>query len=213
MTLSAGDWRQGGRWLGRHSVWPYLFIFGVVLLVGGAIRTAHIINCREWPQVTGEVVSCELVRGLLREGVAKARLEMTYAYTVAGTPYQGHRIRITGNKESYEAIRTMLKRYRRGGPVVVHHHPGNPARAVLDTSFSWGGLLPLLYGFGLVMLSVTGFLRRWRLTSAHWFDGPEPPASVGKMCFEDHLLGFLGLLTIVGIPFLWWALIKMYAGY
>ena len=212
-ALTAAEWRQGARWLGRNSVWPYLFIFGMVLMGFGGVRAGHVLNCRDWPTATGEVVASELVRGLMREGVAKAGLEITYAYSVGAASYEGHRISYAGNKAGYEAIRTMLKQYRQGSTVTVYHHPGNPALAVLDPTFDWRALLPLFYGVGFVTVSTLGFFRRWRLTSANWFDGLHPEATAGRMRFEDFLLGFLGLLTILGIPFLWWALIKMYAGH
>ena len=214
MALSAALRRQGYHWLGRRGVWPYLFVVGVVLIGFGAYRANHLITCDQWPTVTGEVSSCELVRGLMREGVAKASLEMTYAYRVDGVTYEGHRISFAGNKADYQAIRAMLKRYRPGTPVTIFHHPGKPARAVLDPTYSWRGFKPLLYGLVLLGVATMGLLRGWRLTSAHWFDDAriEKPAS-GRMSFEDILLGLLGLLTIAGIPFLWWALIKLYAGH
>lgn len=209
MALSAAGWRQGFRWLGHRSVWPYLFVVGMVLLVFGAYRANHIINCAQWPTVTGEVVSCELVRGLMREGVAQANLAMTYAYQVDGIAYEGHRISYAGNKADYEAIRVMLKRYRPGTPVTVFHHPGNPVHAVLDPTYTWRGFKPLIYSLLLMAVSVLGVLRGWRLTTSNWCEEP----STGKMSFEDFILGLLGFLTIACIPFLWWALIKLYAGH
>jgi hypothetical protein len=148
----------------------------------------------------------------MREGVAKASLEMTYAYTVNGSDYEGHRISYAGNKAGYDEIRAMLKHYRPESPVSVYHHPGDPSLALLDPSFNWRGLWPLFWGLGMVTAALVGMVRGWRLTSADWFDPPAPQGARGKMRFEDFLLGFLGLLTIAAIPFLWWALIKMYAG-
>jgi hypothetical protein len=213
MALSANEWRRGYRWLGRRSVWPYLFIVGLVLLGFGAFRANHIINCAQWPTVTGEVVSCELVRGLMREGVAQASLAMTYAYRVDGVAYEGHRISYAGNKADYEEIRAMLKRYRQGTPVTIFHHPGSPAHAVLDPTYSWRGFKPLIYGFALMGVASMGILRGWRLTSANWFDDSAIDTPTGKMRFEDFILGLLGFMTIACIPFLWWALIKLYAGH
>lgn len=213
MAFSNTGWRQGLRLLGRHSVWPYLLVFGLVLLGFGAVRASHIVGCPQWPRVTGEVVSCELVRGLMREGVAKASLEMVYAYSVDGAAYEGNRISYAGNKADYQEIRAMLKRYREGTPVTVYHHPGNPTHAVLDPTFNWGGFKPLFYGLGMVAVAIMGLVRGWRLTSSNMFDAGETGKPRGKMSFEDYLLGTLGLLTIAGIPFLWWALIKMYAGH
>jgi hypothetical protein len=213
-SRSAAGWRRAYVWLGQRSVWPYLFVVGVVLLGFGAFRANHIIGCAQWPTVTGEVVSCELVRGLMREGVAQASLAMTYAYRVNGVAYEGHRISYAGNKADYEAIRAMLKRYRQGTAVTIFHHPGNPAHAVLDPTYTWRGFKPLLYGLGSVGVAIMGILRGWRLTSAGWFnESRAKKASSGKMSFEDFLLGLLGFLTIVCIPFLWWALIKLYAGH
>lgn len=211
-ALSATGWRQGLRWLGRRSVWPYLLIVGSLLLVFGAYRANHIVHCAQWPTVTGEVVSCELERGLMREGVAQARLAMTYAYQVDGAAHEGHRISYAGNKADYEAIRAMLKRYRQGTPVTVFHHPGNPAHAVLDPTYSWKSFKPLFYGLALVGVSILGLLRGWRLTTANWGETSSTHKQTGKMSFEDFLLGLLGLLTIASLPFLWWALIKLYAG-
>lgn len=212
MALSAAGWRQGLRWLGRWSVWPYLLIVGLLLLVFGAYRANHIVHCAEWPTVTGEVVSCELVRGLMREGVAQASLAMTYTYQVDGGAYQGHRISYAGNKADYEAIRAMLKRYRQGTPVTVYHHPGSPTHAVLDPTYSWRSFKSPFYGLALVVVSILGVVRGWRLTTANWGEKSSADKPAGKMSFEDFLLGLLGFLTIASLPFLWWALIKLYAG-
>lgn len=214
MAFYARGWRQVYRWLSRQSVWPYLFVLGMVLFAFGVYRANHFIHCAKWPTVVGEVVSCELVRGLMREGAAQASLAMTYAYQVNGVAYEGHRISYVGNKADYQAIRVMLNRYRQGTAVTIFHHPGNPALAVLDPTYDWRGFKPLLYGLGLMGIAIMGILRGWRLTSADWFnESHSKKTASGKMSFEDFILGLLGLLTIACIPFLWWALIKLYAGH
>ncbi|MDJ0781279.1 MAG: DUF3592 domain-containing protein [Desulfosarcinaceae bacterium] len=209
----ADGWRRHLKWLGRHSVWPYLFLVGVALLGGGVVRTGHILSSPGWPSVAGEVISSHLSRGPLREGVARASLELTYTYTVNGAAYAGHRIRYAGAATNDESIRAMRNTYRKGAAVTVYYHPDDPAHALLDPSFSWRGLAPLYHGMWVVGLAILGFVRRWRLTATDWFDAPAGhTANDRKMTFEDFLLGLMGLLTLLGIPFLWWALMKMYAG-
>lgn len=189
-------------------IWVTAALVGISILWSGTLRTQRMLMCPDWPVVTGKVKKSELKRGIMREGSMKHHYDMIYQYTVSGKTYQSGCISFSGIHAS-EDIQTLLAKYRPGQNVEVRYHPKHPELAALEADIAWRGFRLALFGLLFTGLGVTGFWRRWPLQTNYLFReyDPEKPLTL-----HGAVLGTLGMLSCLGIVWLWWELIKMYAG-
>lgn len=190
-------------------LWVAVAVIGFSLLGAGALRAQRILASQGWPETDGVVVTSDLQRGVLREGGLKYQYQILYRYTVNGTTYQSKRLSFGGRKSDHSSGQLLLSTYPNGHLVSVHYNPTNPALAVLETGRSWRGFQQLVYGMVLACLGVAGFWRRWPMQSDYLFRERDPDQ---PLTYLSAFLGTLGLLTCLGIAWIWWELIKMYAG-
>jgi len=189
--------------------WIAMALVGAVVLGAGALQSQRMLACRGWPAADGVVQISEVMRGPLREGRLKFSYHIVYRYTVQGKPYQSERLSFGRRDRVDRDPQSLAAAYPPNSPVTVYFHPARPGLAVLETELSWRGFMPLLLGLVLTCLGAAGFWCRWPMQTDYLFreHDPEQPLTV-----QRFLLGTLGLLICLGIFWLWWELIKMYAG-
>lgn len=103
----------------------------------------------------------------------------------------------------------MLQTYPKGTPVTVHYHPSRPGTSVLETSLPGSLIKSVLLGFIMAVASFVGMWRRWSLQTSHLLQpyDPDKPMTLSRL-----LLGALGIFVCIAIVWIWWELIKQYAG-
>ncbi len=190
-------------------IWAITAIVGVGLLFSGALRAQRMLACSSWPTVEGAIITSEMKRGFIREGSLKYNYRIVYRYSVDGTAYENDRISFSGSVRANNQGQSIFRTYPKAKKVTVHHHPTDPDLSVLETARAWSGFKMLLLGILLAPLAVAGFWRRWPLQTDYLFRERNPDAPLTRTQF---ILGTLGFLTCLGIAWIWWELIKQYAG-
>ena len=190
-------------------IWAVSLVIGAALLLSGALQATRILSSLSWPTATGTIAQSDLKHGYMREGILKYKAHIVYHYDVDGTRYSGRRIAFSGAATHGWKAREVAAAYRVGDTVTVHYHPSKPGQSVLITGVTWQGFSTLLVGVVLTPLALAGLWRRWPLQTDYLFkphdpDAPWTPARI--------ILGGLGLLSCLAIAWIWWELIKTYAG-
>lgn len=197
-------YKSASQWL-----WATLALLGLILFSTGAWKAQRMWVCGKWPATRGTVVESELKRGHMREGSHKYRYHLMYTYTVQDQTYRNHRIAFDGTAPGDIQPRFLPQRYPVGHTVSVHYHPRHPELAVLETHMSLKGFKPLIIGMVMTFLGVGGLFWRWPLQTDYLFRERDPDEPLTK---SQIALGSLGMLCCLGIFWIWWELIKMYAG-
>ena len=142
-----------------------LFFLGLMLLGGLAMIVFGVRNCvralasSKWPTVPGRVTKSEVVSkrsGSGHDSCMIHSLELTVAYRAGGEDRETGKICYGSYPGSADPTVALLEelRYPVGAEVVVHHHPSDPAMAVLRPGFRpqalglpGGGLFVAIVGF------------------------------------------------------------------
>jgi|KBSMisStandDraft_5_1062788.scaffolds.fasta_scaffold440717_2 hypothetical protein len=83
-----------------------------------------------WPTTTGRITASEVKKVVFRR-----QPQITYTYSVNGTPYVSQRVSFAGGYKPKE-VDPVLARYPAGSEIVVAHDPRSPAEATLETGAS-----------------------------------------------------------------------------
>jgi len=119
-----------------------LLLFGLVWLGGFGLAHFRAANkakaAAAWPSAAGKILAAEIVVDESgaggEDGTTWYNPVVTYAYEVAGTEFQGRRLRF-GNPHcsSRKKAEAAIAPYTIGSSVVVHYSPERPDEAVLET--------------------------------------------------------------------------------
>ena len=120
---------------GKGDRWLPAFLAGAFVLIGlggmgyGTFLVSQARESAGWPQTDGRIVRSKVIPA--REG---DRLEIEYAYEVAGVPYTARRIYFGDHLtlSSRNDAGTYATRYPVGNPVSLAYDPEDPADAVLE---------------------------------------------------------------------------------
>jgi hypothetical protein len=190
-------------------IWAFTAIIGAFIFVTAVLNTYRMFACDDWPVTDGVIAQSELKRGFMREGALKFQLHLVYHYRVEGHAYIGKRISFAGQIKKQKDIKTLLTTYPKGRKVQVHYLPTNPKVATLETHVSWQRLKSLTGGLLLLCIGLAGIWRRWSLQTDYLFKDLDPDQHIPKWKIA---IGLVGLTACLGLFWLWWELIKMYAG-
>jgi len=107
-------------------------ILGASLLLFG-LRNLYLAHAsRDWPSVSGHVISSELNRNRTTDGTTYSA-EVLYEYEVGDTIYSSNHIGYgdlsSGNPSS---SRRIVNKYPSGGGVNVFYRPNNPEESVIE---------------------------------------------------------------------------------
>ncbi len=80
-----------------------------------------------WPTTTGRVTASDIKKVVFRR-----QPQITYAYSVNGTPYVSQRVSFAGGYKPKD-VDPVLARYPVGTEVTVAHDPQRPGEATLET--------------------------------------------------------------------------------
>ncbi len=190
-------------------IWAFTAIIGACIFITAVLNTYRMFACDDWPVTDGVIVHSELKRGVMREGALKHKLDLVYHYHMDGRMYEGRRIAFVGQARTLKEINTLLSTYPKDRTVQVHYLPTNPTVATLETRISWQGSKPLAAGLLMLCLGLAGIRKRWSLQTDYLFKDVDPDQPVPKW---KTAVGVVGLTACLGLFWLWWELIKMYAG-
>jgi hypothetical protein len=190
-------------------IWAFMAVIGALVFVVAVLNTYRMLTCGAWPVTDGMIAHSELKRGFMREGALKFQLHLVYHYRVDGKAYESKRIAFGGQAKKLKEIRTLLTTYPKGRKVQVHYLPTHPKVATLETHVSWHGLKTLAGGLLLLCIGLVGIQRRWSLQTDYLFKDLDPDRHIPKWKIA---VGLVGLTACLGLFWLWWELIKMYAG-
>lgn len=121
----------------RLMIGLFLIAAGVVTALLGLLGLAELRRSRNWPAVTGEVLSATVRRRFTTPASGPpashlSRAEVLYRYRVGEQDYHGHIIELGGRFRQTPAMAArQAVSYRPGEPVTVYHDPNNPGRACL----------------------------------------------------------------------------------
>jgi hypothetical protein len=136
-----------------------LGVAGVILVAVQARGVAENRKLRNWPTVTGTVISSEVI------GIRAFRPNIVYEYVVGGETYRDSTSLNPpsfGNRNTREGEATALtEEYSVGREVLVHYDPQQPSNSLLRISPDWaiygkmglGGTL-----FGIAIFCLLGYL-------------------------------------------------------
>ncbi|MFZ1220595.1 MAG: DUF3592 domain-containing protein [Chthoniobacterales bacterium] len=80
-----------------------------------------------WPTTTGRITASDTKKVVFRR-----QPQITYSYSVNGTPFTSQRVSFVGGFKPKE-VDPILARYPVGSEVAVAHDPQNPTEATLET--------------------------------------------------------------------------------
>ncbi|MEJ2157426.1 MAG: DUF3592 domain-containing protein [Desulfobacteraceae bacterium] len=190
-------------------IWAITAVIGACIFIATGLNTYRMLVCNDWPVTDGVITRSELKRGLMREGALKFQLHLAYQYRVDGQTYSGKRICFGDPSGRREDINALLSTYPKGRKIQVYYFPNNPKVATLETDVSWKGSKFLIGGLLMIGIGLTGIRQRWSLQTDYLFKEQDPDQHVPKW---KIVAGSVGLLACLGLFWLWWELIKMYAG-
>lgn len=197
-------------------IWALVLIVSFVLLLSSGLRIQRVLSSRGWPTTQGMVTVSTLEHTPLGRSMMKYGLQLRYSYSVQGTRYESGRLSFAGStgyvgRTKIETrVQQALKTYTKGAAVTVHYHPTKLGVAVLDTEVPGYLYKRFLLAIGMGVLAVVGFRRRWTMQTDYLSKPYDPKA---PMTFNRFILGALGLAVCVAIAWIWWELIKKYAGF
>lgn len=190
-------------------IWAIAAIIGAFIFITAGLNTYRMSVCDQWPVTDGVITHSELKRGIMREGALKFQLHLEYRYRVGGHAYEGKRISFGGPIQKQKDLKAILTTYPKGRKVRVHYLPSNPKVATLETQVSWQGAKFLGGGLLLFCMGLAGIRWRWSLQTDYLFEDRDPDQHIPEWKIAA---GFVGLLACLSIFWLWWELMKMYAG-
>ena len=109
-----------------------------------------------WPTVVGEVVDAESGRIAGSQSGRSWTIRVRYRYQVDGREFESDRLafsRQIGGRTRIQAD-DELRQYVPGGPVLVHHDPDRPHRAVLRPGPDRQAYFGLTVGGGLILIAL-----------------------------------------------------------
>ena len=160
--------------------WVVAGVGALMIVMGGVFGAVAADNYRDgeatkaWPSTTGQILTADVDEEVRRErrdnGSYRERRtytpRITYAYTIQGIEYTGHRIRTDDSGGDRDKAFDTINEYPVGSTVDVFYDPENPDSAVLkqgaDTVAVWvfGGVGGLFVVLGLVgVVGATVFRR------------------------------------------------------
>jgi hypothetical protein len=138
----------------------FLLVFGILwvcVLTGVHLWTlANAKAARDWPVVTGKVITAEAAIELDRYSRRPMWFNprVAYRYRVGSREFSGSRLSFANLRSgSFKPAAAIVARYPAGKNVMVHYDPARPHRAVLDTR-SPGLRLLLAAGIGFIYLAL-----------------------------------------------------------
>jgi hypothetical protein len=114
-----------------------LVALGAALLLTATVLFVQARRSSGWPSIRGKVLTStrESLSATSKTGGTTYKLRVTYAYDVAGSRYEGHRVafgdNLWGGSRSRDEIDERVKFFHPGREVTVHYDPGSPARCTL----------------------------------------------------------------------------------
>ena len=128
-------------------------LVGVATGVFFCYRIFQSLLSRQWPSVTGQLLSSEL-----REVVYRGRdagggpdeasawvVDFSYRYSLRGTDYTGTRVTFSdGINKTMRALRKLQASYAGKSDILVYYNPSNPAQSVLVPGPSLFNFTPLI---------------------------------------------------------------------
>jgi Protein of unknown function (DUF3592) len=128
----------------------------VVLVTGAVIVYLNIIEFdlylqrKNWPRVSGQVTSFDIV------GIKTREPEISYRFSVNEKFYQGKTNLDTplfgSRKYQEQTARTISGNYQVGDSVMVYYNPGNPAESVLIIHPGWSVYIQLTFGIFIIAM-------------------------------------------------------------
>jgi hypothetical protein len=160
--------------------WVVTAVGALMIVMGGVFGAVAADNYRDgeatkaWPSTTGQILTVGVDEDVRRErrdnGSYRERRTytpmVTYAYTIQGTEYTGHRIRADASGGDRDKAFDTINEYPVGSLVDVFYDPEHPDAAVLkqgaDTVAVWlfGGVGGIFVVLGLVGVVGATVLRR-----------------------------------------------------
>ena len=121
-------------------------ILAVILMAAGAVLSFLSLRSLNYRQTTGKIIQSDV------QGSGKSRkLTIRYLYTVNNINYDNDRV-----SYALDLMREqeLLSTYTVGRTVPVYYSITDPSSAVLEKGFSFGALLMMFTGGGLLYFSL-----------------------------------------------------------
>lgn len=146
---------------------------GLGLIGYGTYAIRKGLASKNWPQVTGEILSAE-IESIERQTDNGAntfhQLEVSYRYEVDGQVYLGDQLRISSPivylESEFKRAQTHLSRYKIGAKVPVRYNPDDQTKSTLETGYN--KLLWLFIGGGILFCSVAIGLYRFESNQIYY---------------------------------------------
>jgi hypothetical protein len=138
--------------------------FFIIMLIGASLWSMYLVSLilegmetREWPEVTGAVISSKGQR--IDHNKERYILEIEYEYAVDGKSYYSKRVSSSNKMLTLSEKDELLRQYKPQSEVSVYYDPANPKEAYLIKGLDKGILI--LFIACIVLMFFSGFnLRR-----------------------------------------------------
>jgi hypothetical protein len=138
--------------------------FFIIMLIGASLWSMYLVSLilegietREWPEVTGAVISSKGQR--IDHNKERYILEIEYEYAVDGKSYYSKRVSSSNKMLTLSEKDELLGQYKPQSEVSVYYDPANPKEAYLIKGLDKGMLI--LFIACIVLMFFSGFnLRR-----------------------------------------------------
>ncbi|MCM8814078.1 MAG: DUF3592 domain-containing protein [Candidatus Omnitrophica bacterium] len=160
-AISRGSAAEPARAGIKNRLVPALFL-GVFMIAGGSIfyvlcaRPAfRILQARQWPEVSCEIISSKVAEHQSDDGRTYS-VDIFYRYWIDGEEFKSTRACFfDGYSSGYQPKAAVVARYPAGTMQVCYFNPHNPAEAVLMRDFY--PEMFMIGGFGLLFFCVGFF--------------------------------------------------------
>ena len=139
----------------------FMIIVGILLTAFGITFIQEGNESNNWPVAEGKVAGIYVRFDTEDNGTRTYYYEVTYDYTVSGTPYTADRFSLGGGSTASkkfssdeEARAHGRDAYPTGSLVLVSYDPGDPGSAVLQPGANWGTYMPLIMGLAFLIAGI-----------------------------------------------------------
>lgn len=115
------------------SIIPVFALFLLMLtawFVVGMIGFVKAVVSKNWPTVSGTVISSQVLRPSGKN--TKYTAEVIYTYKVDGKEYQSKKLKATAARGTSEWARNKVEEYPSGKDVIVHYNSKKPDIAIIE---------------------------------------------------------------------------------